>query len=97
MKELPEELVGKRISAVVLRCAKNERIRPQGQLFLFFDDGTSFEFWSGVEEIHPSGGFDDYTVESVARYMGDTMRVVRQVPASPAACVSTDGQNKKRK
>jgi hypothetical protein len=80
MKELPEELVGKRISGVVLRVAKNPRIRPQGQLFLCFDDGTSFEFWSGLEEIHPAGGLDDYSVETVANYMSDVMSVARQVP-----------------
>lgn len=76
-----KELVGKRISAVVLRTARDDSIRPQGQLFLCFDDGSSFEFWCGEGHIRPAGGVDSFTAESVAHYMGDVMSVIRQVPA----------------
>ncbi|MDF1822252.1 MAG: hypothetical protein P1U64_11790 [Alcanivoracaceae bacterium] len=81
MKQLPEALIGKRIEGAVLREHRDLRRRPRCQLILCFDDGTSFEFWCGEDEIHPAGGFDKYSVDTVQSYMGDVMKVVRQIPA----------------
>lgn len=81
MKNIPEELVGKRLASVVLRKARGEGLHPRAQLFLCFDDGSSFEFWCGDGEIHPAGGLDSFTAETLHTYMGDVMKVAREVPA----------------
>lgn len=81
MKNIPEELVGKRLASVVLRKARSESSHPRTQLFLCFDDGTSFEFWCDNDEIHPAGGLDSFSAETLDTYMGDVMKVVRQAPS----------------
>lgn len=83
MKYIPEEIVGKRIASVVLRKANQPDAFPQSQLFLIFDDGTSYEFWCSEDDIHPSGDLDVHDAVSVRTYMGDLMEVVREVPRAP--------------
>lgn len=80
MKYIPASIVGKRIASVVLRKANQPNAWPQSQLFLIFEDGTSYEFWCSDDEIHPSGDLDRHTQQTVRKYMGDLMDVVREVP-----------------
>jgi hypothetical protein len=75
-----QQLLGKQITGIVL---KESDASPRSQLFLLFDDGTHFEFYSSFDKIVPTKGLwphqDGQTVKNVRAYMGDKMRIVEEV------------------
>ena len=48
MRGLPQDLVGKCLKSVLVRRHFGVGC-PVGQVFLIFDDGTSYELWSDAE------------------------------------------------
>lgn len=82
MKDIPSDIVGKRISGVVFIERVDAGIRPYNQLFLCFEDGTSFEFWGGDDGIHPSGGYENKTVKSLLENLSPQFRVRQLFPES---------------
>jgi hypothetical protein len=78
------QLLGKRITGVVLKESDGT---PRGQLFLIFEDGTHFEFYSSFDKVVPTKALwthtDGQTIENVRAYMGDTMRIVEEVYLLP--------------
>ena len=43
MKDGAAEIIGKTIAGVIIKSAKDLKIKPQGQLFLLFDDNSISE------------------------------------------------------
>ena len=56
MKDNVYQIVGKIIIGVIIKETKLKR-SPHHQLFLVFDDHTSYEFYSDAT-IKPTGGLD---------------------------------------
>lgn len=76
MKNDAHRIIGKTITGVIIKKTKLNR-SPHCQLFLTFDDHTSYEFWAD-RPIRPTGGVDNMDFEHVIRYMGDQMKVAFQ-------------------
>lgn len=49
MSGTPDAIVGKTISGVIIKEGNVRRGSPSYQLFLIFDDDTSYEFWVSGE------------------------------------------------
>ena len=79
MKDLPRELLGKTLSGVVLREATDAHTTPATCLFLLFEDGTAYEFYSHDGSISPTGGLVEAKVEDVEHYFQDEMKTVKKV------------------
>ena len=73
MKDDAHKIIGKTINGVIIKKTKLNR-SPHCQLFLVFDDGTSYEFYSD-RPIRPAGGIEQMDFDHVIRYMGDQMKV----------------------
>ena len=65
MKDGIKQIVGKTITSIVV--GKNDRSSPHNQVFLIFDDGSSFEMWG--EHISCAGGTDKGGVSEVVSYI----------------------------
>jgi hypothetical protein len=65
VKSGAREVVGRRISGVI---AKEGKGSPRSQVFLLFDDGTYYEFYSD-SPIRGTGGVDRGGYESVLGYL----------------------------
>ena len=63
IRESLNQLLGKTISSVVV--SKNEMREPHSQLFLIFDDGTSFEIWVNQDDFCMASKTDDENLEKV--------------------------------
>lgn len=74
MKQNAQDLIGKTISAVLIK--KSDDL-PRSQLFLVFDDRTYFEFYADTP-IRPTGGPDPGTLADVLRYGKERAEVVFQ-------------------
>ncbi len=81
MKDNAYQIVGKTIIGVIIKQRKFKGA-PHSQLFLVFDDHTSYEFYSDTT-IKPTGGLDKMSFNDVYRYMGDQMKVVFQAVQDP--------------
>ena len=81
MKENAFQIVGKTIIGVIIKETKTGR-PPYSQLFLVFDDHTSFEFDSDAP-IKPTGGVDKMSFREVYNYMDESMKVVFHAVADP--------------
>lgn len=81
MKDNAHQIVGKTIIGVIIKETKLKR-PPYHQLFLIFDDHTSYEFYSDTT-IKPTGGLDKMSFQDVYKYMGDQMKVVFQAVQDP--------------
>lgn len=79
-KDAAKNIVGKRISSVVMKQGN----RPQAQLFLIFDDGTYFEFYSDGG-IYGAGGIDRGGLDEVRQYCGTSHRIVLEASAEDEA------------
>lgn len=66
-----KQIVGKRISGLVMKAAKNQIHPPRNQLFLLFDDGTYYEFYTHDCKICTTGGVDRGNLDDVLSYMAD--------------------------
>ena len=81
MKDEAYHVVGKRIIGVIIKETKTGR-PPYSQLFLVFDDHTSFEFYAD-SPIEPTGGVDKMSFREIHNYMDENMRVVFQALEDP--------------
>lgn len=76
MKSGLGEIVGRRISSVVVAANSNDM--PHHQVFLMFDDGTYFEFWG--ELFSCGGGVDrggkDDAIKYALAHNGTTISAV---------------------
>lgn len=76
MKDGAAQIVGKTISGVIVKRAKDFNAKPQGQLFLLFDDNTAYEFYSYDSPIINTGGCDQNTsFRDVYNYMEERYKV----------------------
>ena len=66
LKEGLPSVLGKRIVAVL---GKERDREPRAQVFLIFDDGTSYEFFG--EFISGGTGLDTGGLDEARRYMGE--------------------------
>ena len=87
VKHAIAEIVGKRISAVVVK----EGHAPDWQLFLVFDDDSSYEIY-GSGYLATAGGVDPGGMEAVHRYLHKTHNIIFEVvlddPETEAADVN---------
>jgi hypothetical protein len=74
MKDAAAGIIGKRITGVVVKQIRKGG-GPRGQLFLVFEDGSSFEFYSVDGCIVGAGGLDRGGLVQVLRYLPDSHRV----------------------
>lgn len=74
-------IVGKRIIGVVMKESRNG-MSPNGQMFLVFDDNTSFEFYTDTQ-ITPAGGLDRMSFEDACNYMDERSRVLYRACEDP--------------
>jgi len=74
MKDAVRQIVGRRISAVVV--AQKERGQPSDQVFLVFEDGNYYEFYGSFTS---TGGVDPGGVEKVISYIHKLKAQVRHV------------------
>ena len=81
MKDEAYQVVGKMIIGVIMKETKTGR-PPHSQLFLVFDDHTSFEFYADAP-IKPTGGVDKMSFREVYNYMDESMEVVFHAVADP--------------
>jgi hypothetical protein len=74
------QLLGKRITGIVIKESDGT---PKSQLFLLFDDGSHFEFYSAFDRIVPTKGLwphhEGQTIANVRAYMGEVMHIVDEV------------------
>lgn len=70
MKSGVRDIVGRRITGIIVKEASKT---PRTQLFLVFDDGTYFEFYS-TEDIQACGGVDQGGAAAAWRYMASVNR-----------------------
>jgi len=72
MRSGASEIVGKTITGVIVKTAKDPKEKPQGQLFLIFDDNSSYEFYCYFSPLSTTGGLDKNTsFREVYNYMAD--------------------------
>lgn len=76
MKTEVEQIIGRRISSVIIKAARDRKSRPQSSLFLVFDDGTYFEFYAADDSIKPTGGVDRGGLHEVLQYLNDHSEVI---------------------
>jgi hypothetical protein len=72
VKSEVKQIIGKRISGLVIKAAKNKNQPPRHQLFLLFDDGTYYEFYAHDCEISTTGGVIQGNIDDVLSYMNDS-------------------------
>ena len=77
-KNIPSDIVGKRIAGVLLLESADGLSQPSNQLVLCFEDGTSYELWGGPDGIRTAGGFDRESLESLLVKVPPNI-VIRQV------------------
>lgn len=74
------QLLGKRITGIVIKESDGT---PKSQLFLLFEDGAHFEFYSAFDRIVPTKGLwphhEGQTIADVRAYMGEVMHIVDEV------------------
>lgn len=77
IKDEVEQIIGKRISGVVIKKTKKPGGSPTGQLFLLFDDGSYYEFYTYGCDIGTTGGVvQEGSYDAVLNYMSDTLEPV---------------------
>lgn len=72
VKSEVRQIVGKRIAGLVMKAAKDQIHPPRNQLFLLFDDGTYYEFYTHDCKIGTTGGVVRGKLDDVLSYMADT-------------------------
>ncbi|GEM_PF-1901263 len=66
-----KEIIGKRISGLVIKEATSRIRTPRNQLFFLFDDGTYYEFYTFDCEIGTTAGLSRGGLDKVLPYMAD--------------------------
>ena len=77
MKHEVEKIIGKRIVGVVMKETKKE-FQPSSQLFLLFDDHTSYEFYSDDGYINSTGSIGTLSLDEILHETDDRTRVALQ-------------------
>lgn len=72
IKSEVKQIIGKRITGLVMKASKSHNYPPRNQLFLMFDDGTYYEFYTHDCDIGTTGGVVRGTLDDVLSYMADT-------------------------
>jgi hypothetical protein len=75
MKHNADQILGKTIVGLIIKENKDE-FQPSSQLFLLFDDHTSYEFYSDDGHINPTGSLDNMTYDAILHYTDERTRVV---------------------
>ena len=76
MRTGASEIVGKTITGVIVKTAIDPIAKPQGQLFLIFDDNSSYEFYSYFGPLSTTGGIDKKTsFREIYNYMTERYHV----------------------
>lgn len=78
MKPQADQILGKRIAGVVIKENRNT-FQPNSQLFLLFDDGTSYEFYSDDGYINSTGSIGKMSLNDILHDSDERSRVVLQV------------------
>ncbi|MBI5611906.1 MAG: hypothetical protein HY942_02375 [Gammaproteobacteria bacterium] len=73
MKDGAQEILGKTIKGIVIKTGDKS---PKSQLFLVFDDGTYYEFYSLDDVIQVTGGVSAGDIDTVRKYMSETKEIV---------------------
>jgi len=83
MKDNAYEIIGKTITGIIIKKNRHGR-SPCNQLFLLFDDFSSYEFYSPNGEIVTTGGLNKNTsFREVYNYLGGNTKVIFQAVADP--------------
>ncbi len=83
MKTEAEQILGKTIVGIIIKQNKQRR-SPQSQLFLVFDDHTTYEFWSPDGGIRTTGGlWPNSSFKRVYDYMEDNLKIVYHAVKDP--------------
>lgn len=83
MKDNAYEIIGKTITGIIIKRNRHSR-SPRSQLFLIFDDFSSYEFYSPDGEIVNTGGLNKNTsFREVYNYLGENTKVIFQAVADP--------------
>lgn len=70
MKDKAYEILGKTIVGVYIKYAKQADVTPRSQLFLVFDDYSSYEFYCYGDDIRPTNGiWPNSSFPHVSSYM----------------------------
>lgn len=70
MKDKAYEVLGKTIVGVYIKYAKQAGTTPRSQLFLVFDDYSSYEFYCYGDDIRPTNGiWPNSSFPHVSSYM----------------------------
>lgn len=64
MRDSVRQIIGKTVTSIVVAESDST---PRNQLFLVFDDGTSFEFWG--EHCQCASGLDGDGVKEILAYI----------------------------
>ncbi|MCP4310201.1 MAG: hypothetical protein GY790_02975 [Bacteroidetes bacterium] len=71
MKEEAYEIIGKKITGIVIKQASNPGMSPRSQLHLTFEDGSAYEFYCDRDVIRPTAGvIPNRGVDQALEYMG---------------------------
>ena len=94
MRTGASEIVGKTITGVIVKAAIDPKAKPQGQLFLIFDDNSSYEFYSYFSPLSTTGGLDKNTsFREVYSYMKERFYIefhaVKDPDSDEVACLSS--------
>lgn len=76
MKTELKQIIGRRISSVIIKAARDRKSRPKSCLFLVFDDDTYYEFYAADDYIKPTGGVDRGGIHEVLRYLNNHAEVL---------------------
>ena len=84
MKDGVRQIIGKRIAGIVAK--KSNGRSPKSQVFLLFDDGTYYEFWSPDGEITGISGIRYGGKEAVLNYISTVTEVTFEAYQNLAEC-----------
>jgi hypothetical protein len=70
MKDTAYQILGKTVIGICIRYSAEEHVLPRSQLFLVFDDGSSYEFYCYRDAIRPTRGLNPgQGMEAIDAYM----------------------------
>lgn len=76
IKDEVEQIVGRRIVGVVIKHRDKPEAAVTSQLFLLFEDGSYYEFYTYNCSVSTTGGVVQGGLNEVLAYMGDTLKPV---------------------
>ncbi len=82
MKDGVEEILGKTIAGVIIKKNTTGSISPAQQLFLLFDDGQGYEFYSSGS-IYTTSCIRFNSLHDIYNYMDPAMEIYYQSIKDP--------------